>query len=51
MVKLGLIVIALLLHSCAWIKANPDSLPEELIEEVIDKATGLDIDLTSTDGK
>jgi hypothetical protein len=32
-------------------KENPDSPAEEFVEQLIKEATGVDVDLTSTDGK
>jgi len=36
--------------SCSYIREHPDSAGEEFVEELIEEATGLDVDLTSTDG-
>lgn len=35
---------------CFYITSHPDSYVEEIIEDSIESATGLDIDLSSDDG-
>jgi hypothetical protein len=40
-----------LIPSCSLMRNNPDSFPEEVVEQWIDQATGFDIDFTSADGQ
>jgi len=45
-----LICSCIFLASCSYIASHPDSPLEELAEEGIKAATGLDVDLSSDDG-
>jgi len=46
-----LIFLALLLSSCQYIKSyKPDNIVEEIAEEVIEYATGLEVELSPGQG-
>lgn len=49
--KKWIIFIPLLVANCDYISIYPDSPLEELAEQGIERLTGLDIDLSSEDGK
>lgn len=48
--NLGIVLICLVISGCSsfgWMKNYPqDNIVEEIIEEIIESKTGLDIDLT-----
>ena len=45
-----ILAATLLIGGCSYITSHPDSPLEELAEECIQAATGLDVDLSSNDG-